>query len=324
MSRVEQFLLGAGHSRTAIQVGLVNNMPDANLRATELQFARLLKDAAGGLDVRLRLFSLRSIPRADDMRTRMAGFYDDAAFLQAANLDALIVTGFQTEAADMRFDPYWAELAQLIDWAQTGTLSTLFSGPAAQAAVLQLDGIVARPLGAKLCGVYDSARIEDDPLFFNVAPVAPVPHCRRSDIAGGNLIAQGYRVLARLGNGQADIFTRELPGQSHLLFLQGHPEYDPGTLGRDYLRDMELFLAGETNAAPVIPEHYFDRATEDALAALDTSRELSAYQQIVQGALPRQLWRPGTVRFIGNWLMLVAAAKARRATSKNVHTRRRA
>ena len=43
MSRVEQFLLGGGHNRTAIHVGLVNNMPDAALRATELQFARLLK-----------------------------------------------------------------------------------------------------------------------------------------------------------------------------------------------------------------------------------------------------------------------------------------
>jgi homoserine O-succinyltransferase len=70
MSRVEQFLLGGGHSRTTIQVGLVNNMPDRDLRATELQFARLLKDAAGNLDLRLRLFSLRSVPRDGEMRTR--------------------------------------------------------------------------------------------------------------------------------------------------------------------------------------------------------------------------------------------------------------
>ena len=72
MSRVEQFLLGGGHNRTAIHVGLVNNMPDAALRATELQFARLLKASAGTLDVRLRLFSLGSIPRSDETRARMA------------------------------------------------------------------------------------------------------------------------------------------------------------------------------------------------------------------------------------------------------------
>ena len=38
------------------------------MRATELQFARLLKDAAGSLDVRLRLFSLRNLPRGEQAR----------------------------------------------------------------------------------------------------------------------------------------------------------------------------------------------------------------------------------------------------------------
>src|SRR5258707_10689894 len=167
MSGVEQFLLGGRHNRTAVHVGLVNNMPDAALRATELQFARLLKDAAGSLDVRLRLFSLGSIPRSDEARTRMAGFYDDAAFLQAANIDALIVTGTQPGTADLRDEPYWGELAHLIDWAEIGTISTLFSCLAAHAAVLHLDGIARRPLAIKLSGVYDSVRVEDDPLFFN-------------------------------------------------------------------------------------------------------------------------------------------------------------
>src|SRR5882762_915129 len=106
MSGVEQFLLGNGHNRIAIHVGLVNNMPDAAMRATELQFARLLKDAAGNLDVRLRLFSLRSIARDGELRARMAGFYDDAAFLQAANMDALIITGAESTAADLRDEPY--------------------------------------------------------------------------------------------------------------------------------------------------------------------------------------------------------------------------
>src|SRR5262245_57175461 len=134
MSRVEQFLLGSGRNRSAIHIGLVNNMPDAALRATELQFARLLKDAAGTLDVRLRLFSLRSMPRAAETRGRMAGFYDDAAFIEAAEIGALIFTG-AAPATDPRREPYWAELTQLIDWAQSGTLSTLFSGSAVQAAV---------------------------------------------------------------------------------------------------------------------------------------------------------------------------------------------
>lgn len=329
MSRVEQFLLGSGHNRTAIHIGLVNNMPDATLRTTELQFARLLKDAAGPLDVRLRLFSLRSIPRGPETRTRMAGFYDDAAFLEAANIDALIVTGGPAGAADLRQEPCWAELTGLIDWAQSGTLSTLFSGLAAQAAVLHLDGIAHRPLARKLSGVYDSCQAEDDPLFFNAASTMPVPQSRQSDIAESDLAAKGYRVLARLagkgdGDGQVDIFTREAPGSSQLVFLQGHPEYDPGTLGRQYLHDMAAFQAGETAERPAIPEHYFDRATENMLAEFGAKADVGLYRETVLSALPRQVWRNSAVRLIGNWLLLVAAAKARRATSKTVHTRRRA
>ena len=329
MSRVEQFLLGSGHNRAAIHIGLVNNMPDAMLRTTELQFARLLKDAAGPLDVRLRLFSLSSIPRSVETRGRMAGFYDDAAFLEAADIDALIVTADQPGTADPRQEPYWAELTGLIDWAQTGTISTLFSGLAAQAAVLHLDAIAHRPLARKLSGVYDSCQAEDDPLFFNAAPMVPVPHSRRSDIAESDLTAKGYRVLARLdtkgdSGGQVDIFTREPPGYSQFVFLQGHPEYDPGTLGREYLGEMARFLAGETAKRPAIPEHYFDRATENRLAAIGAKADLGSYQEVVLGALPCQLWRAGTVRLIGNWLLLVAAAKARRVASKTVHTRRRA
>ena len=262
MSRVEQFLLGSGFSPAAVHVGLLNNMPDAGLRATELQFARLLKDAAGNLDVRLRLFSLGSITRSEETRTRMAGFYDDAAFLEAAGLDALIVTGGAPDEDYLRSEPYWMELSQLVDWAQANTISTLFSGLAAPAAVLHLDGVSHRPLPAPLLGVYASVRAEDDPLFFNSAPSVPVPHVRRHELASADLKAAGYRVLAELDSdngvgGQADIFTRETPGQSRFVFLQGHPEYDPGTLARLHLKDMERFLSGETKTAAVLAGAFF-------------------------------------------------------------------
>ena len=326
MSRVEQFLLGNGRNRACIQVGLVNNMPDAAMRATELQFARLLKEAAGALDVRLRLFSMRSIPHDEPTRARMAGFYDDAAFLEAANVDALIVTGAQPGAPDLRDEPYWPELAQLIDWAETGTISTLFSCLAAHAAVLHLDGVGRRTLPAKLFGIYESMRVEDDPLFFSTGLGVPVPHSRKHDIAESDLVAKGYRVLSRLQNGQVDIFTREPPGESRFVLLQGHPEYDPRSLGREYLRDMARFLSGETDECPQVPENYFDRATEGQLAELQDRNEsnLGAYSDIVTSALPVQAWRANGVRLFANWLTLIAAAKARKIASRTVHTRRRA
>ena len=47
-----------------IVIGLVNNMPDAALHSTETQFAGLLQQASGELLVRLRLSSIRELPRA--------------------------------------------------------------------------------------------------------------------------------------------------------------------------------------------------------------------------------------------------------------------
>jgi len=320
MSRVENFLLGGRHNRTAIHVGLVNNMPDADMRATELQFAKLLKESAGALDVRLRLFSFRSIARGEQARSRMDGFYDDAALLQAANIDALIVTG--AGEGDPRREACWPELTGLIDWAEAGTLSTLFSGQAAAAAVLHLDGIVARPLGRKVSGVFPAMRVEDDPLFFSQTLTMPVPHGRSHDIAEFDLSQKGYRLLSRLPSGQVDIFTREPAGQSRFVFLQGHPEYDRRSLGRDYLRDLERFHAGDLASAPAIPENYFDRATESRLSEAGT--DLARIREIVAGALTLQSWRLHTGRLFANWLMLVAAAKARRVTSRSVHTRKRA
>jgi homoserine O-succinyltransferase len=326
MSRVEQFLLGGGRNRDAIHVGLVNNMPDEAMRATELQFARLLKDAAGPLDVRLRLFSLRTIARSDEARSRMSGFYDDAAFLQAANIDALIITGAQPSQDDLRQEPFWQELTQLIDWAEISTISTIFSGPASHAAALHLDGIAARPLAQKLSGIYDSIRVEDDALFFNTATSGPVPHARQADLAQSDLTAKGYQLLSRLANGQADIFLREQPGQSRFIFFQGHPEHDPATPGRDYLRDLGRFRRGETAVMPALPENYFDRATESRLAEIHPENDegLARCQDIIANALPRQSWRTNTIRLFGNWLTLIAASKARRAASRAVHTRRRA
>ena len=86
------------------------------------------------------------------------------------------------------------------------------------------------------------------------------------------------------------------------------------------------FCAARRTKRRRIPENYFDRATEDRLSEIRAGSEadLARCQDIVAGALPRQTWRSNTVKLFANWLTLVAAAKARRAASRTVHTRRRA
>ena len=52
-------------SRAPLVIGLVNNMPDLALRATERQFCALLSAASHDFVVRLKLFTLPNIPRSD-------------------------------------------------------------------------------------------------------------------------------------------------------------------------------------------------------------------------------------------------------------------
>ena len=326
---VEKFALGGGRGvyRGTIHVGLVNNMPDTAMRATELQFARLLKEAAGTLDVRLHLFSLAQIERGELARSRMEeGFYADADSLPMAGIDALIVTGAEPRAEDMRQESYWDGLAHLIDWAEIGTISTLFSCLAAHAAVLHLDGIVRRTLPRTLSGVFTAERSGGEPLQTGLETLIHVPHSRRNGVAENELAARGYRILSRLRGGEVDSFARDMPGRSRFLFLQGHPEYGAETLGREYLRDVGRFLRGESGERPAVPENYFDRATEIALTALEAGAggsALAGYNAIISGALPLQSWHGHTIKFFGNWLATIAAEKMRRLMQSQPPQRRK-
>ena len=58
-----------------LRVGLVNNMPDSALEATETQFTRLLQAAAGSLPVQLRFYYVPEIPRGAAAKERIESSY---------------------------------------------------------------------------------------------------------------------------------------------------------------------------------------------------------------------------------------------------------
>ena len=87
-----------GADAGCLEIGLVNNMPDLALRATERQFSKLLAAAAGEWTVRLHFFGLDAIPRGEEARSYMRATYGGLAELESADLDALIVTGCEPQA----------------------------------------------------------------------------------------------------------------------------------------------------------------------------------------------------------------------------------
>jgi homoserine O-succinyltransferase len=299
-----------------LEIGLVNAMPDGAVAATERQFARLIEEASGEFDVRLRLFDLETLPRASEARRAMAEDYRAARALKAQPQDALIVTGAEPRAPDLRQELFWSELVFVLDWADARTISTLLSCLAAHAGVLHRDGVVRRALPAKCSGVYSIRVVARHDLVAGFDAEFATPHSRHNGLDEAELAAKGYQILARSPESGVDLFVRE--ARSLFVFLQGHPEYDADTLAREYRRDVLRFLSGEARAAPCPPTHYFPPPIAAAVADF-AGRAASAPSPDLAAAFPSEAlaldeapWRAAGVRLFRNWLALVARRKAER------------
>lgn len=310
-------------SPPAVEVALVNNMPDAALLATERQFAGLLAAAAAGaFDVTLRLYALADVPRGELARAAMQDRYAGIDALQARGADAVIITGAEPKAADLRDETYWPQLASLIDWTRQAARSTVFSCLAAHAAVLHLDGVERHRSPAKTTGVFAFERLAKHPLTRGLGGSVRTPHSRHNALSREDLTRHGYEVLTHSSVAGVDVFTRR-EDDALLVFFQGHPEYDPDSLLREYRRDLGRFLRGEQSFLPR-PDGYFDPATERALDQLTAQARttgertlLSRCDEIAAAFRPSAPWRPTAVRLYRNWLQQVAAAKARSAARRS-------
>jgi homoserine O-succinyltransferase/O-acetyltransferase len=303
-----------GRARRLV-IGLVNNMPDSALLATERQFGLLLEAASAGFDVRLRFYSLAEIARSSEAAAHIREHYADASAISEDGLDALILTGAQPLAKTLSDEPYWRALCSVIDWAAAHTTSTILSCLAAHAGVLHLSGVARRPMVEKCSGVYPFEIAQSDPLTHGAGRVWLAPHSRYNGLAEEDLVAEGYGVLTRSAAVGVDIFVKR--ARSLLVFLQGHLEYEPDTLAREFRRDMSRYLSGDLAAPPRHPEHYFSAEAERALARFSARVEgarsaeaMASFPDIVERARRDAPWRPSATLFYRNWLGLLADRKA--------------
>src|SRR5438093_1488567 len=102
----------AERADAVLTIGLINNMPDSALEATERQFTRLL--AAGDKRIHFHCFSLPSIKRSQLAKARIDRQYSDIAELGRLKFDGLIVTGAEPNAATLPEEPFWQDLTEII------------------------------------------------------------------------------------------------------------------------------------------------------------------------------------------------------------------
>ena len=243
-------------STDTLDIGLINNMPDTALEATERQFSQLLSSAADSLTVRLVFFALPEIERGASARERIERLYAPLSALWNGRFDALIVTGAEPRAAELPQEPYWGRLVELMEWAGTHTHSTIWSCLAAHAAVLHLDAIARRRLPFKCCGVFEH-QLGAHWLTQGLPVPLSIPHSRWNDIPRADLERRGYEVLAAAPLAGVNLFCKH-HARSLFLFWQGHPEYDQRSLLKEYQRDVGRFLRSESDTYPTMPYGYFD------------------------------------------------------------------
>ena len=304
----------SSRSDQVLEIGLVNNMPDSAVAATERQFIRLLQEASGEYDVRLRLYALDSTVRHPDMRAQMAATYHRARDLGGVRLDALIVTGAEPRAPSLVDEAYWRELVEVFDLARKHTESTIFSCLAAHAAVLHWDAISRKPLPRKLSGVFAGRAIYDHPLVEGFPGEILSPHSRLNSVDEADLDRKGYATLVRSDETGADIFVKD--EGSLLVFLQGHLEYDADSLAREFRRDVLRYLGGDRPTPPEPPEHYF---ADSVMAEIGTligrarhdhrSQSADCFPLAALTSAIKASWRGNCQRLYSNWLKLVADRK---------------
>lgn len=301
-------------SSKSLHIGLINNMPDSALQATERQFVSLLDSASDGIDVKLSLYAVPEVPRAEWGHRRIQRFYSNVENLWHTRLDGIIVTGAEPIAPALSDEPYWETLTKLFDWAEENTISAVCSCLAVHAAILYLDGVVRHRLDNKRFGVFKCMRATDHPLTAGAPLSVHVPHSRWNEIREADLSASGYRILTRTRDGGLDAFVKQR--KSLFVFLQGHPEYEANTLLLEYRRDIGRYLRGERDTHPRIPQGYFDRRTVEALAVLEKRAMVDRRQELLLD-LPMALlekglknrWRAAGTRLYRNWLTFLGSQK---------------
>jgi homoserine O-succinyltransferase len=302
--------------RQDLLIGLLNNMPDPALEATELQFGALLGAACGSLTVRLRCSSLPELARGPVARQRIDSSYWPLDELLSERPDALIVTGTEPRTPELEKEPYWERLVGLMEWAEARTASTIWSCLAAHAVAQALHGVRRQRLPEKRFGVFEHRLRGAHALLDSVRAPLLTPHSRWNELPVETIEAAGFSVLSSSEETGADLFLRA--GRSLFVCFQGHPEYESATLLKEYRRDVGRYLRGEQPAWPTLPHGYFG---PEALRLIDSFREraesardpqlLSAFPLAEIAAGLEAGWRPAAVRIYRNWLKYVATAKER-------------
>ena len=229
-----------------LQILLLNLMPTKI--DTETQLARVLGNSP--LQIELVLIAPSGHVSKNTSQEHMLSFYQSFQDVKDRTFDGLIITGAPVETMPFEEVDYWPELCEIMEWSKEHVHSTLHICWGAQAGLYYHYGIPKRQLEEKLFGVFQHT-VEDPNfiLFRGFDDKFWVPHSRNTTVDRADIEAvPGLKVLA--ASPEAGVYAVKTD-QCKQVFLMGHAEYDPLTLKKEYLRDVE------SGTKIHLPKHYF-------------------------------------------------------------------
>ncbi len=229
-----------------LRVLLLNLMPTKI--DTETQILRKLSNTPLQIEVDL----LRTISHESQHTPthHLESFYRSFEEVRDSFYDGMIITGAPVELMDFEDVDYWPELCNIMDWARTNVFSTLHICWGAQAGIYYHYGIPKYTLDRKLSGVFEHYLVKKtSPLVRGFDDVFHAPHSRNTEVRAEDIEANPSLELIALSQ-EAGVYIAKSK-DSRNFFVFGHPEYDCGTLAKEYWRDVDKGLD------VAIPAHYF-------------------------------------------------------------------
>lgn len=295
-----------------LHIGLLNMMPDAALKATELQFFRLIGDSNPIAQFYIHPFSLDSLDRGEEAQAHIDQYYETFEQIKEQGLDALIISGANVIGPDLSNQPFWKPLIEVADWAYENVTSTLCSCLATHAVLEFRYGQKRHPQKTKKWGVFQHKLTnQHHPLTVDINTRFEVPHSRWNAVYPDQFEQAGLQILATDEDGCVHLATSQ--DGIRIVFFQGHPEYDTISLLKEFKREVNLFIDGQLAEFPPFPEHYFgpfEQAimNEYRFYLLQALKNDSDLPQFPENKIVSQLnnsWCDTADAVLGNWMGLI-------------------
>jgi homoserine O-succinyltransferase/O-acetyltransferase len=266
----------AGEAQESVRwtCALVNNMPDAAFCATERQFVDLLDAGSGCETVVLTRHTMAGVPRGERIRGRIAAEYRPLDDILSDPPDLLVVTGSNPIESRIEDEPYWSDLHGLLKWGSENVSTMVLSCLSAHAALAVFDSIERTTLPAKCTGVFAQHADPTHPLAAGFDGPVVLPHSRHNTVPVEAVVDAGYAVALHSDEVGWSVITRTV-GRSEVVLIQAHPEYDPSSLVREYLRDVRRYTAHERDELPCLPR--------DCVSGADWHRLRLLHKRVVGG-----------------------------------------